>query len=67
MDDKSVEIGGKTFDLADPEQKKAAIRSWLKERTKAKRPAESSLSEGDTNLFVPMPATHTAPDAPEAP
>ena len=34
MDEKLVEIDGQTFDLNDPEGKRAAIRAWLTAKSK---------------------------------
>jgi hypothetical protein len=35
MEEKHIEIEGKTFDLNNPEEKRAAIRAWLKAKSKA--------------------------------
>ena len=34
MDGRIIEIDGETFDLADPEDKKRAIRAWLKAKSR---------------------------------
>ncbi len=37
MDGRWVEIDGETFDLDDPEDKKRAIRAWLKAKSRERR------------------------------
>jgi|GEM_PF-2884025 len=64
MDDKSVEICGKSFDLADPEQKKAAIRAWLKARVKES--SQSTIPDDNRNPLTQTPAACGAPKPPEA-
>jgi hypothetical protein len=44
MNSKSIEIGGKVFDLTDPEEKKAAIRAWLKVKAAQKTSGEKDAS-----------------------
>ena len=34
MDGRIIEIDGETFDLGDPEDKKRAIRAWLKAKSR---------------------------------
>jgi hypothetical protein len=48
MDEKLVEINGQTFDLSDPEGKKAAVRAWLAAKSKERKtppPEEESQSK----------------------
>jgi hypothetical protein len=66
MDDKSVEICGESFDLADPEQKKAAIRAWLKARAREKESSQSTIPDHDRNPLTQTPAVCGAPKPPEA-
>ena len=47
MNGKSIEIGGKVFDLTDPEEKRAAIRAWLKAKAAQKTPGENAASPLD--------------------
>ena len=47
MNGKSIEIGGKVFDLTDPEEKKAAIRAWLKAKAAQKTPGAKAASPLD--------------------
>lgn len=46
MGDRFVEIDGDTFDLNDPEDKKRAIRAWLKARSR-ERGGEHPAGEGE--------------------
>jgi hypothetical protein len=34
MEDKRIEIDGEVFDLSDPDGKKAAVRAWLKAKSR---------------------------------
>ena len=36
MESKYIEIDGQTYNLGDPESKKAAIRAWLKAKAREK-------------------------------
>ena len=54
MDGEKVEIEGKVFDLGDPEEKKAAIRAWLKAKSRTRdeqepgqRSAEGTRTQAD--------------------
>lgn len=52
MDDKHFEIDGETFDLSDPEDKKAAIRAWLKAKSRereAPAPPEEKTQPQDSD------------------
>lgn len=46
MGGRFVEIDGETFDLGDPEDKKRAIRAWLKARSR-ERGGERPAGEGE--------------------
>ncbi len=48
MDGKKVEIDGETFDLSDPEDKKRAIRAWLKARSRERMGMSISNSDDGT-------------------
>lgn len=39
-----IEIDGQAFDLGDPEQKKAAIRAWLRVKAREKNAMEPATS-----------------------
>ena len=47
MNGKSIEIDGKVFDLTNPEEKKAAIRAWLKAKAAQKTPGQNTASPLD--------------------
>lgn len=39
MDDKTVEIEGRVYDLSDPQQKKEAVRAWLRAKARGREQA----------------------------
>ena len=49
MNGKSIKIGGKVFDLTDPDEKRAAIRAWLKAKAAQKTPGQEAASPPDIN------------------
>ena len=63
MNGKSIEIGGKVFDLTDPEEKKAAIRAWLKAKAAQKTPGQKEASY--LNEKNPFSDQTIDPQAPE--
>ncbi|OFW59216.1 MAG: hypothetical protein A2W01_07750 [Candidatus Solincola sediminis] len=65
MVDNSIEIGGEIFDLADPEQKKAAIRAWLKAKAREKEATRSATPIPDDPLNQ-TPAVCGTPQPPES-
>jgi hypothetical protein len=66
MGEKSIEIGGETFDLSDPEQKKAAIRAWLKAKAREKKPDESPVPGGGSpDIFAPASTGYGTAKFPE--
>jgi hypothetical protein len=62
MNGKSIEIGGKVFDLTNPEEKKAAIRAWLKAKAAQKTPGQNDASPLDIKAAPQIP-----PEDPSAP
>jgi hypothetical protein len=40
MHGKSIEIDGVTFNLDDPDEKRAAVRAWLKAKSRERRAQE---------------------------
>ena len=64
MNGKSIEIGGKVFDLTDPEEKKAAIRAWLKAKAAQKTSGEKAASPPETQN--PLTGQIKDPTAPES-
>ncbi|RJP33304.1 MAG: hypothetical protein C4536_04345 [Actinobacteria bacterium] len=45
MDDKRIEIDGVTFNLEDPEEKRAAVRAWLEAKSRARSQTEAAADE----------------------
>lgn len=64
MNGKSIKIGGKVFDLTDPEEKKAAIRAWLKAKAAQKKPGEKATPPPDKKN--PLSDQINDPTAPES-
>lgn len=46
VDGKRLEIEGRVYDLEDPEQRKAAVRAWL--RSKSRGRGSATEREGET-------------------
>jgi hypothetical protein len=44
MNEKNIRIGGRVFDLTNPDEKKAAIRAWLQAKAAQKTPGEKVVS-----------------------
>jgi hypothetical protein len=42
VDGKRLEIDGCVYDLEDPEERKAAVRAWLRSKSRERRAAPSS-------------------------
>jgi hypothetical protein len=60
MEEKRIEIDGVVFDLGDPDGKKAAVRAWLK----AKSRERSSQQQAETPGEDPPATSGTAQDDP---
>jgi hypothetical protein len=60
MESKRIEIDGEVFDLSDPDGKRAAVRAWLKARTRERR---AQGQEGASEDIAPAGAD-TAPQDP---
>jgi len=62
MNGKNIEIGGKVFDLTNPEEKKAAIRAWLK--AKATQKTQNGEAASPKDAPSPQPDHDEDPPAP---
>lgn len=63
VDGKRLEIDGRVYDLEDPEQRKAAVRAWLRAKAESRRPALS----GDKDLGKARAAEGGEGGAPSGP
>jgi hypothetical protein len=68
MGENSIEIDGHVYDLGDPEQRRSAIRAWLKAKAREKGSASSPDScpaPRDPEPFAPAAAPCSAPQPTE--
>lgn len=67
MNAKIVEIDGQTFNLGDPEEKKAAIQAWLKAKTKQRLTGiPQPIKLRDPELIPPAPPAPPVQEASQA-
>jgi hypothetical protein len=60
MESKYIKIDGQTYNLSDPESKRAAIRAWLKAKAREKLGTEAVPSEENPEPLPPLPDLNDA-------
>lgn len=58
LDGKFLKIGGRVYDLEDPEQRKAAVRAWLRAKAESRRAAHSEGKDDGESVVTEQHLQH---------